>query len=129
MIRNTHCNLDSGLVARLKAEASDGFSRCAWGGAERGGLLVGERVPDGITVTGYAEVKCEHANGPSWELDEDDERRLMDAVEAAQAEGQLVVGWYQTISYRTTAISEEDRALWAKLFPEPWQVALVIKRS
>jgi general secretion pathway protein A len=113
----------------LAEEAEAGYKRLAWGGMEFGGLLLGKRRGDALTITEMRPIPCEHEFGPSFHLsraDRDELRVLLHAVAAARR--LEVIGWYQTSS-RGLQMDAEGNQLSEEFFAEPWHVALILHRG
>ncbi|HMC59945.1 MAG TPA: Mov34/MPN/PAD-1 family protein, partial [Candidatus Solibacter sp.] len=102
----------------------DAFFSLPRGGAEIGGILLGTQEPGRLAVTSYQAIECEHANGPSFTLSQNDEAKLRDQL--ASVRGQ-VVGWYHSHTRSGIFLSETDLDIHTRYFPEPWQIALVMK--
>ena len=121
------------LVANLGERALGGYRRYPWGGVECGGLLFGARDETGVQVLSYRQVDCEHEYGPVFQLSAKDlaglDRLLAKVVEEEEQKGLTPVGWYHTLSSRDLGLSSEDRHLHERLFPEPWQVCMIVRRS
>lgn len=107
----------------------DAFCSLPRGGAEIGGILMGQWQSGRLTISGYAPLECEHAHGPSFSLSPNDEQRLHALMAQAPAEfpGLVPVGWYHSHTRTEISLSEADLAIHQRFFPEPWQVALVLK--
>ena len=107
----------------------DAFCSLPRGGAEIGGILMGEWQSGRLTISGYAPLDCEHAHGPSFSLSPNDEQRLHDLIARAPADfpGLVPVGWYHSHTRTEIALSEADLEIHRRFFPEPWQVALILK--
>src|SRR3954451_17567198 len=73
-------------------------------------------------------MECEHAFGPSFVLSPRDLARLGDQIAAANREPNTrVVGWYHSHTRSEIFLSEQDLEIHNRFFPEPWQLALVLK--
>ncbi len=103
------------------------FRAFAHGGLEIGGILVGRRSEGRICITEYRPISCEHAFGPTFQLSAADHERLAAAIAALQGTGQTVVGWFHSHTRTGIVLSEGDLDIYNRHFPEPWQVALVMK--
>lgn len=113
----------------IRLAVVDAFCSLPRGGAEIGGVLMGRCTDGKLTIAGYAPLECEHAHGPSFTLSSSDEARLKELIDRSPAEfpGLLPVGWYHSHTRSEIFLSEADLALHERYFPEPWQVALVLK--
>jgi proteasome lid subunit RPN8/RPN11 len=105
----------------------DAFFSLPRGGAEIGGVLLGAWDGQRLAVTGYAALDCEHAFGPSFTLSPRDEARLADLLAAPRTGGLRPVGWYHSHTRSEIFLSDADLEIHRRFFPEPWQVALVVK--
>ncbi|MBS1857993.1 MAG: hypothetical protein JST11_21670 [Acidobacteria bacterium] len=113
----------------IRLAVVDAFCSLPRGGAEIGGVLMGRWESGRLTITGYAPLDCEHAHGPSFTLSANDEARLRALMDRSTADfpGLLPVGWYHSHTRSDIFLSEADLAIHERYFPEPWQVALVLK--
>ncbi|MCX6633508.1 MAG: hypothetical protein NT090_00200, partial [Acidobacteria bacterium] len=107
--------------------AMAGFRQAPWGGPELGGVLYGAREEGRVRIVSYRPIQCEHAYGPSFQLSDGDEEGLR-RVLGEEIGGLRPVGWYHS-KYRDSFFSSSDTALFDRHFPEPWQVALVLRRD
>ena len=118
----------SRVLDDIRLAANDAFFSLPRGGAEIGGILLGEWQEGLLTISGFAALDCEHALGPSFTLSLGDEARLQELIRAAPAAGAgHVVGWYHSHTRTGVSLSDSDLTIHNRFFPEPWQVALVVK--
>jgi proteasome lid subunit RPN8/RPN11 len=118
----------SRVLDDIRLAVTDAFFSLPRGGAEIGGVLLGEWQEGRLTISDYAALECEHAFGPSFTLSLKDEKRLMELIHAAGASGAgQVVGWYHSHTRTGVLLSDSDLTIHNKFFPESWQVALVVK--
>ena len=113
----------------IRLAVTDAFFSLPRGGAEIGGVLLG-RFEDGrLVISDYAAFDCEHAYGPSFVLSPPDQGRLTEVLSAHAnpAAGSRPVGWYHSHTRSEIFLSEADLEIHNRFFPEPWQVALVMK--
>jgi len=113
----------------IRLSVMDAFFSLPRGGAEIGGILLGEFAGGRISIQDYQALDCEHAMGPSFTLSPRDREELAKMVAKANGEdgGPRVVGWYHSHTRSGIFLSEADQEIHQRFFPEPWQVALVIK--
>jgi len=113
----------------IRLAVVDAFFSLPRGGAEIGGILLGKRVKGRVTIADYVALDCEHAFGPSFALSPRDQDRLAELLAVAERnpEGLKPVGWYHSHTRSEISLSEADQDLHNRYFPEPWQVALVLK--
>ncbi len=113
----------------IRLAVVDAFFSLPRGGAEIGGVLLGSFTGNRLTITDYSPLECEHAHGPSFSLSAPDEVRLNQilSIHNAGPGEHGVVGWYHSHTRSEIFLSEADQAIHQRFFPEPWQVALVMK--
>ncbi len=113
----------------IRLAVVDAFFSLPRGGAEIGGVLLGDLQGDQITVNGYDPLDCEHALGPSFTLSPKDQANLAEMTARAKrnAPNLQPVGWYHSHTRSEIFLSEADQDLHNRYFPEPWQIALVLK--
>ena len=127
-----HCSQP--VLEDLTELAMGGFRRYPWGGVETGGVLFGLNEPDGVHIRAFRPFECEHEHGPAFELSPTDFENLGRLLASAASDeglhGFIPVGWYHSVSSRRElSLTKHDRALHARFFPEPWQIAMTLKRS
>src|SRR6478609_5280514 len=83
-------------LGRDRGLCDGGFSHSPSGGPEVGGILLGRRFPDGVRISRWREIPCEHLRGPQFELSEQDEGRLQRLLAEPSSDGLEVVGWFQS---------------------------------
>jgi proteasome lid subunit RPN8/RPN11 len=113
----------------IRLAVVDAFFSLPRGGAEIGGVLLGKREGDLISIGGYEALDCEHAMGPSFTLSPRDQTRLAEIVAKANRNPRerQPVGWYHSHTRSEIFLSETDQDIHKRFFPEPWQLALVLK--
>lgn len=123
----------SSVIAEIAELAMGGYHRYAWGGVEVGGVLFGKKESGTVLICASRTAECEHHYGPAFELSEKDCDAFQGLLSAAASDNELAdltpVGWYQSTSRRDLHLSEHARAFFQRFFPEPWQVAMLLKRS
>jgi proteasome lid subunit RPN8/RPN11 len=119
----------SRVLDDIRLAVMDAFFSLPRGGAEIGGILLGKFDNGLLIISDYAALDCEHAHGPSFTLSPPDEARLTQLLSAhANGPGGLrPVGWYHSHTRSGIFLSDADLEIHQRFFPEPWQVALVIK--
>jgi hypothetical protein len=108
-------------LRRLAVAALEALPRVGLG---IGGLLLGTREGDQISILDSFSIPCTHAGGPGFALTSDELAYAMDVVN--QAGPLLVVGWYCS-KPRGGSLGDADLAVWARLCPDAWQIALVLR--
>jgi proteasome lid subunit RPN8/RPN11 len=115
----------------VRAAVVDGFYKLPRGGLEVGGILFGQRDSASVRILASRPLACEHAAGPSFVLSEGDESALRQALESAASDpdlaGMAPVGWYHSHTRSGIFLSDQDQGIYDRYFPEPWQVALVLR--
>ena len=102
----------------------DAFFSLPRGGAEIGGILIGKYENGRLVISDYAALDCEHAFGPSFTLSPNDEAKLEELMASAQGSA---MGWYHSHTRSEIFLSDADLDIHRRFFPQPWQVALVMK--
>jgi len=113
----------------IRLAVVDAFFSLPRGGAEIGGILLGCFCDGRLRILDYRPLDCEHAVGPSFTLSERDHARLAELLaEAAKgAPERQPAGWYHSHTRSDIFLSEADREIHLRYFPEPWQTALVLR--
>jgi hypothetical protein len=123
----------AGVLAEIAELAMSGYRRYPWGGVEVGGVLFGKKESGSVHVCFARPAECEHYYGPAFDLSKKDCEAFEHLLTAASEDEELAwltpVGWYQSTSRRDLGLSDHARTFFQRFFPEPWQVALVVKRS
>ncbi len=116
------------VVDDIRLAVVDAFFSLPRGGAEIGGLLLGRHEGNRVAITGWQPLDCEHALGPSFALSDTDRRRLAAMIAAAEKNPNArPVGWYHSHTRSEIFLSDADGEIHQQFFPEPWQVALVLR--
>lgn len=111
----------------IRLAVVDAFFSLPRGGAEIGGILLGSHSEGRVIIAGHEALDCEHAFGPGFKLSARDKTRLAQMLAAARPANLRPVGWYHSHTRNEIFLSEADVEIHNDYFPEPWQVALVIK--
>ncbi len=112
----------------IRMAVVDAYFSLPRGGAEIGGILLGRRTEGALVITDSAPLECEHAFGPAFTLSANDRSRLGALLEARREDPEAQpVGWYHSHTRSEIFLSEADLEIHKQFFPEPWQVALVLK--
>ncbi len=119
------------VLASIGRAAREGLEKVPRRGLEIGGVLLGTREGDELTITDWRPISCEHARGPGFELSANDEaalRQLLGSLASEPAPGGLeVLGWFHTHTRDGICLTKSDLDVYNRFFPAPWQVALVVK--
>jgi len=113
----------------IRLAVVDAFFSLPRGGAEIGGVLLGSWDGERVAITGYEALDCQHALGPSFTLSAHDQAQLAEMLAGARGNppNRQPVGWYHSHTRSEIFLSEADQGIHSRFFPEPWQVALVLK--
>lgn len=111
----------------IRLAVTDAFFSLPRGGAEIGGILLGRFESERLTISDHLALDCEHAFGPSFTLSPRDEQKLGALLQSAGGNGVRPVGWYHSHTRSEIFLSDGDLEIHKRFFPEPWQVALVMK--
>jgi proteasome lid subunit RPN8/RPN11 len=113
----------------IRLAVVDAFFSLPRGGVEIGGILLGSWDGKRVAITSYEPLDCEHALGPSFTLSPRDQAKLAEMISGARRNppNRQPVGWYHSHTRSEIFLSEADLAIHDRFFPEPWQVALVMK--
>jgi hypothetical protein len=115
----------------IRLAVVDAFFSLPRGGAEIGGVLLGRFADGRVTISEYAPLECDHIFGPSFTLSPGDHARLTEILSSGQNHMSDLqpVGWYHSHTRSDIFLSEADLDIQNRYFPEPWQVALVLRPS
>lgn len=113
----------------IRLAVMDAFFSLPRGGAEIGGILLGQSEDGRLLINDYARLECEHAFGPSFTLSAQDLARLETLLASARQNppGRQPVGWYHSHTRSGIFLSEADLEIHRRYFSEPFQIALVLK--
>ena len=113
----------------IRLAVVDAFFSLPRGGAEIGGILLGQRLKGRLAIEDYVALDCEHAFGPSFAHSTRDQDRLAQLLASAEQNPDRLKpgGWYHSHTRSELFLSEADQDLHNRFFPEPWQVAVVLK--
>ncbi len=113
----------------IRLAVMDAFFSLPRGGAEIGGILLGQHMKRRLVIEDYVALDCEHAFGPSFALSPRDHAKFAELLASAEQnpDRPKPVGWYHSHTRSEIFLSEADQDLHNRCFPELWQVALVLK--
>jgi hypothetical protein len=98
-----------------------------------GGLLIGAREHGRILLLSSIEFPCSHSTGPSFSLTADEKAKSGKMIAEAGEPGMFgqagVIGWYCSKPRGDTVLNEADLEFHGELFPDPRQIALVVRPS
>jgi hypothetical protein len=114
----------------------DAFRALPMGGLETGGVLFGRvspnaRTPLRVEIVAERAIECAHSLGPAFQLDEGERNQLAILLDRSRVDpalaGLSVVGFWVSHPRTAMGLTPEDVELFNRFFPNPWQVALVLK--
>ncbi len=107
----------------------DAFFSLPRGGAEIGGILLGQYQNRRLLINDSLALQCEHAFGPGFTLSAQDRARLEALLTSASLNpsDRRPVGWYHSHTRSEIFLSDADLEIHNRYFPEPFQVALVLR--
>jgi hypothetical protein len=119
------------LFHEIDFVVNEGYRRIPHGGIEVGGILFGRAEGSSIRLDAFRNIECEHASGPSFTLSERDvalfRQQLGSAATDPGLEGLQVAGWFIAHTRSGLRMNEREAGLFDELFPEPGNIALLIK--
>ena len=116
------------VVDDMRLAVVDAFFSLPRGGVEIGGILLGGVSKDRLTIVDSVPLECEHAFGPSFMLSPNDLANLEKQLAGLPSGGSIrPVGWYHSHTRSGIFLSDADLEIHRRFFPEPWQVALVLR--
>jgi len=118
-------------MEEIRRAAVDGYQRMRHGGIEVGGVLFGSRRVGAVRIEAVRPIACEYASGPRFVLSARDEAALGELLRASRQDSDLAgldpVGWYHSHTRSDISLSAGDLELFNRFFPQPWQIALVVR--
>lgn len=117
----------SRVLDDIRLAVTDAFFSLPRGGVEIGGILLGRHLASRVVIEGYLPLDCEHASGPSFVLSPNDQAKLNQLLAQARTSEAGPVGWYHSHTRSEIFLSPADIEVHRRFFPQPWQVALVIR--
>lgn len=114
-------------LEEIRLAVTDAFYALPRGGIETGGVLFGHRMGGRIIIQDYRIAECEHLTGPSFQLSERDLEGMARLLTQAKSEGLEALGWFHSHTRSEIFLSPQDLEIHERFFPQPWQVALVLR--
>lgn len=109
----------------------DAFYSVPRGGVEIGGVFFGRCAGDSLQIQSYRPIKCQYLTGPSFKLSIDDQAELSTLLKLPASDpelaGLVAIGWYHSHNRSAIFLSPDDMQVYHEFFPEPWQIALVLR--
>jgi proteasome lid subunit RPN8/RPN11 len=119
------------VLNEIRIAAVDGYQRMRHGGIEVGGVLFGTHRNGVVQVQAMRPIACEYSQGPRFILSERDQAALAEQLETSrhdlELQGLEPVGWYHSHTRSEVLLSGAEVEYFNRFFPQPWQVALVVR--
>jgi len=115
------------VMEKIRQRVCDGLMALPRIGIGVGGLLLGVREGGRIRLADSIEIPCTHSGGPSFNLTSAEKDHVRSMI--AEAKELKVIGWYCSKPRGTTDLADAQNALYRELFPDPGQVALMLRPS
>ncbi|MFN7996482.1 MAG: hypothetical protein U0Q18_22915 [Bryobacteraceae bacterium] len=119
------------VLDEIRIAAVNGYHLVPRGGIETGGVLFGRCDGPVVRILAWRPIECTHAMGPSFVLSPSDEAGLANLLKSWREDPELAgmepVGWYHSHTRSEIFLTDLDLKLHDQYFPQPWQVALVIR--
>lgn len=121
------------VMMQIASAVVEAFQSAQGAGVEVGGLLYGEGSPELVRIRAWKLMARGSEDAPRLALTTSLEEEIARALEAAargEAPGGMVpVGWAQSTTRRTIALSDAAAQVFERYFPAPWHIALIIRPS
>jgi proteasome lid subunit RPN8/RPN11 len=117
----------AGKLEEVRLAVTDQFYALPRGGLEIGGVLFGSREDNLLRIEDYRMIECEHLTGPSFILSRNDREGLERLLAETAKEGLTPLGWFHSHTRTGIFLSAQDLEIHQRFFPEPWQIALVLR--
>jgi hypothetical protein len=113
----------------IRIAVVDAFYAVPRGGVEIGGVLYGKRAAGQLEICDFRKIQTEYLTGPSFRLSEHDKVNLKRLMAFTRFDDPQIwpLGFFVSHTRSGIRLSECDEELYREFFPEPWQVALVLK--
>ena len=119
------------LLDEIRLTVSSSFHMRARGGLEVGGVLFGSRSENAIRIVAWRPIACDHSQGASFILSDNDLQELARLLEASgvnpDLKGLEVAGWFVSHTRSGLALTDSDVRVFDRFFPEQWQCTLVLQ--
>jgi hypothetical protein len=118
-------------IQAIHAAVMTGYFQFVRGGLEVGGVLFGRVEGETVHVMASRPIAAAYEHGHGFSVGPGEGHILRTVLNAPAKEpalrGLVPVGWYRSKTQGGLELPEKDAALHAEWFPEPWQVALVLR--
>jgi len=119
------------VLDEIRLRTVEGFQCTRHGGVEVGGVLFGKRGEGVLRILAVRPIECEYSSGPRFVLSKKDEMGLADLLLASADDSALAglepVGYFHSHTREEICLSAVDVQVFNRFFPQPWQVALVVR--
>ena len=121
----------SSLLREIRATVLERFNSLPHGGTEIFGVLFGTHNDSGVRITGFRALITDHEFAHPGELSDEECAAFASAMPASTGETGVspvaAVGWFRSHPRSALTLSERDLEIANALFPQPWQVTLVLR--
>lgn len=119
------------LLESMRQEASLAMNGPARGGVEVGGLLLGLREDQRVSIRDWRVIRCDHSLGASFQLSPRDVAALSCQIEGASVDsalsGNRVVGWFVSHRRGEEEVRPSELSLRQRLLPEDAALFLALR--
>lgn len=122
-------DFEPGKLEEIRVAVVDAFYAVPRGGVEIGGLLYGKRSGSTLEIVDFRKIETEYLTGPSFDLSANDRAGLRKLLAETKFKDPSIqpVGWFHSHTRSGIHLSPKDLELYREFFPDPWQVALVLR--
>src|SRR5437879_218989 len=121
----------SSLLREIRATVLERFNSLPHGGTEIFGVLFGTHNDSGVRITGFRALITDHEFAHPGELSDEECAAFASAMPASTGETGVspvaAVGWFRSHPRSALTLSERDLEIANALFPQPWQVTMVLR--
>ncbi len=121
----------SSVLHELRATVLERFNSLPHGGSEIFGVLFGTHNEADVHITGFRALITDHEFAHPGELSDEECAAFASAMPArpgdADASPVAAVGWFRSHPRSRLTLSERDLEIANTLFPQPWQVTLILR--